>query len=235
MRSIRTSNASPGSAPSTKNGPVSGLPCVAVRRTPVRSKPAESTVLVTTRSPGFTVKSTGCAAEKVCQYRSATTRCSAAPTGHAAKMTHRKTVFTLSPYQPLGCSVRIFVLVVGFSDGRSKLRAATVTVGVPTLAWFMRKARSRRLEKRKLAADRERIVRDQSGGFHSRADSIVSARSRDLRRLGGTTSPSPADDQLGAGQSPLRNPRGAVRIGWRARPALGGLPSLIRNRFLGLR
>src|SRR5207247_1654070 len=40
---------------------------------------------------------TGCAAEKVCQYRSATTLCSAAPAGQGVRMTHRKTIFTLSP------------------------------------------------------------------------------------------------------------------------------------------
>ena len=50
MRSMRTCKASPGSAPSTKNGPVIGFGG-AQRRAPALSKPQASTVSVTTVSP----------------------------------------------------------------------------------------------------------------------------------------------------------------------------------------
>ncbi len=62
--SKRTTSMSPGSAPSTKNGPVSGLLRLATA-VPFQSAPPASTVLVITRSPGLIRSATGWAPEKV--------------------------------------------------------------------------------------------------------------------------------------------------------------------------
>ena len=62
--SIGTTSASPGSAPSTKNGPVSGLNG-SDRFTSFSSSPAESSVFVATASPGLIRFRTGWACENV--------------------------------------------------------------------------------------------------------------------------------------------------------------------------
>src|SRR5262252_2919753 len=64
MRTNVTTSVSPGSAPSTKNGPVCGFgPCATVL--PFQSTPPASTVFVITRSPGLTCSTGGCAADHV--------------------------------------------------------------------------------------------------------------------------------------------------------------------------
>ena len=60
----RTISASPGSAPSTKKGPVRGFGGRAFT-VPFSSRPLASSVLVATTSPGLILASTECARENV--------------------------------------------------------------------------------------------------------------------------------------------------------------------------
>ncbi len=73
IRSKRTTRASPGTAPSMKNGPVCGLGRVATWLRSA-SKPRASTVVVTTVSPGA-MRNTGSCCPNVFRQISGTNRC----------------------------------------------------------------------------------------------------------------------------------------------------------------